>query len=108
VQPSGWDEVAAVNEHQAAVAETDRPPSRRIHDLLLTDVHAVSGAVAEVLHDDSETFTVGARIHPHRDADGDPAVIGAISGRCPIRVSHLDQRPPRRTVKHIVDCEMRY
>src|SRR4051794_8792766 len=105
---SGRGEVAAVNEHEAAVAEADRPPSRRIHDLLLTDLHDVSRAVAEVLHDDSETFTVGARIHPHRDADGDPAVFGAISGRRPIRVSHRYERPPWRSVKHIVDREMRY
>ena len=106
--PSGRDDVAAVYEHEAAVAEADRPPSRRIHDLLLTDPHAVSRAVAEVLHDDSETFTVGARIHPHRDADGDPAVFGAVSGRCPVMVSHRYERPPRRSVKHIVDSEMRY
>jgi hypothetical protein len=105
---SSRGEVAAVNEHEVAVAEADGPPSRRIYDLLLTDVHAVSRAIAEVLHDDSETLTVGARIHPHRDADGDPAVFGAVSGRRQIRVRHRYQHPPRRSVKHIVDREMRY
>jgi hypothetical protein len=105
--PSGRGQVAAVNEYEAAVAEADRPPSRRIHDLLLTDLHTMSRAVAEVLHDDSETFTVSARIHPHRDADGDPAVFGAVSGRRPVRVSHQYEHPPRRSVKHIVDREMR-
>jgi hypothetical protein len=104
---SGRNEVAAVNEHEAAVAEADRPPSRRIHDLLLTDLHAVPRAVAEILHDDSDPFTVSARVYAYRDADGDAAVFGAFSGRYRVRVNHRHERPPWRSVKHIVDREIR-
>ena len=76
--PSGTGQVAAVDEDEAAICEADCPPPRCAHDLMLTDAHAVSRAVTEVLHDDSAAFTVGARIHPHRYADSDPAVFGAV------------------------------
>jgi hypothetical protein len=100
---SGGGEIAAVNEHQAAVAERDRPPARRIDDVVLTDVHALASAVAEILHDDSEAFTVGARIHAHRHSDGDPVICGAVVRWTPVGVSHCCEPSPRRSVKHVAD-----
>ena len=67
---------------------------------MLTDLHALARAVAEILHDDSEAFPVGARVHPHRYPDGDPVVRVAVSGWPPIG-------PPRRSVKDVCCCLMR-
>jgi hypothetical protein len=56
-------EIVAVNEHQVAVAKPHRPPARRVYDVMLTDIHPLAGAVAEIVHDNTEAFAVGARIH---------------------------------------------
>jgi len=82
---SAGSEIAAVDEYQSAVTEPDRPPPRRVRDVMLADVHALAKVVAKVLHDDAETFTVGARIDPHRYTDSDAPAGQAVP--CP----HVDQ-----------------
>ena len=87
---SAGGEIAAINEHQGAIAEPDHPAPRRIHDLMLTDLHTLARAVAEVLHDDSEAFPVGARVHPHRHPDGaEPSPAGLRSAPTSISQARL-------------------
>ena len=81
-------EIAAVNEHQVAVAKLHRPPPRRVHDVMLADIHLLARAVAEILHDDTEAFAVGARIHPHRYPDGELVVWRAVFRGPLVGVSH--------------------
>jgi len=89
-------EIVAVNEHQVAVAKPHRPPARRVYDVMLTDIHPLAGAVAEILHDNTEAFAVGARIHPHRYPDGEPVVCRAAFRGPLVGVSHWQERPPWR------------
>src|SRR6476619_5524840 len=86
-------EIVAVNEHQVAVAKPHRPPARRVYDVMLTDIHPLAGAVAEILHDNTEAFAGGARIHPHRYPDGEPVVCRAAFRGPLVGVSHWQERP---------------
>src|ERR1700748_2004222 len=61
---------------------------------MLADVHLLARAVAEILDNLPQALAVGARIYPHRRADGDPGVRGAVSFRLPIGLTHVCT-PPR-------------
>src|SRR5262245_26556061 len=87
-------EVAGVDEHQRAVAQLDRPPPRRVDDVMLTDVHAVARAVAEILDDDSRSLAVRARVDAHRGSDGDLDVRRAVVFWLPVAQTHGYRFPP--------------
>jgi hypothetical protein len=58
-------EVAAVDENQAAVVKSDRPPAGRAHQLLFPDPNAMAGHHTEIIDHDAAAFSVCAGVHPH-------------------------------------------
>jgi hypothetical protein len=56
-------ELLGVGENQAAGIEEHRPPSRRVGEVVTSEVDGLRSDLAEILDDDAAVFVVGAWIH---------------------------------------------
>lgn len=58
-------ELVAVDEHEIAAIELNRPSARRLRDTLAPDLDAVAGAVPKILDHPAAPFRARSRINPH-------------------------------------------
>jgi hypothetical protein len=59
------NQVAGVDEHQIAGVEYDGPSPCRVNDMVVTDIHAATGHLAEIFDHDATGLSVAAGIHVH-------------------------------------------
>jgi hypothetical protein len=59
------DKVGAVDEHKLAVVQLNRPPSRRVSDVVSPNVDSVACCVSEVFDDDAPRFSFGVWVYLH-------------------------------------------
>jgi hypothetical protein len=65
------DNVGAVYEDKIAVVQLNRPPSRRVGDVLGSDIDPRAGGISEVFDDNAQRLSFGVWVDPYSHIRGD-------------------------------------
>ena len=64
------DNVGAVDEHKLAVVQLNRPPPRRVDEVLGSDIDPIAGGISEVFDDNAQRLSFGVWVDPHTHIPG--------------------------------------
>jgi hypothetical protein len=64
------DNVGVVYEHKSAVVQLNRPPSRRVGDVLGSDIDPIAGGISEVVDNNAQRLSFGVWEDPYSHIRG--------------------------------------